>query len=169
MTLTDCFIRFLASRNKWLIPIWILALTSLWWLAYAPLRASVGLGIGLASYVILEAWFHEQMHIARWSPFHKTHKRHHDDPTPETGVPEAWVFWMYLVVTVFLMVSPVLSNMWLGLFTMLCAYEWVHFLCHCNYRPKTKRGWRIRVNHLKHHYYDETSRYEMIFPGRLQK
>lgn len=123
---------------------------------------------GIAAYAALERKFHRDMHEVRWSPFHQSHMRHHDKPTPETGVPYLWVQLMYVALAVCPLPER-LVGVRMGIFACLLAYEWVHFLCHCNYRPKTKMGWRIRVNHLKHHNHDPSSHYEMLFVGKPVK
>ncbi len=40
----------------------------------------------------------------------------------------------------------------------------VHFSCHCNYRPMTSWGWAVRTNHLKHHNLTTPDSYSMLFP-----
>jgi Fatty acid hydroxylase superfamily len=117
---------------------------------------------GILGYAIMERKFHRDMHELKWSPFHGSHMRHHDEPTPETGVPYLWVQAMFIAIAVCPMPYR-LTGFRMGVFACLLAYEWVHFLCHCNYRPKTKMGWRIRVNHLKHHNHDPDNHYGLLF------
>jgi len=108
------------------------------------------------------------MHINKLSPFYKTHKDHHNNPTPESGVPYTWIFLLYFSITSFLILLKLdyTINFWYGIFISLCAYEWIHFLCHCNYKPKTALGWIIRINHLKHHNFDSTKFYELMYVKR---
>lgn len=159
--------RFLLTLNGFLVPI---AGLSIYFLVRTfpeyPERCVPGLLIGLIGYRCLEWFFHYQMHVDKWSPFYESHHHHHNFPTPETGVPRWWVFVLYTTITLAVCRFPLFLAIWTGVLLMLCAYEWIHFLCHCNYKPKTKWGWKVRVNHLTHHNLDETTRYELLFPKR---
>ena len=125
----------------------------------------IGLVVGTLLYLILEAYTHRQMHVNPHSPFHHTHAAHHADPTPETGVPELWVFVVYvaLLLLAAYLQRPFFSGVYLSALTWLMGYEWVHYLCHCPYTPKTKVGWRIRINHNKHHKLDDARFYELLW------
>lgn len=134
--------------------------------AYKTLHpvSSIGVVLGLLTYSILEKKFHRDMHLQELSPFYKTHEKHHLNPTPETGCPELWMFGFYFFVSlsVFLFNGPFVSSFWFGISCMLFMYEFIHFLCHCPYKPKTRYGRRIKRNHLKHHYVSDRDNYEML-------
>lgn len=125
-----------------------------------------GFVIGTVFYRMSERYFHVQMHVNPRSPFYMLHTLHHQRPSPETSPPEYWTFAFYFAITISIALAgrPVISGIWLGVFNMLFWYEWIHFLCHCNYRPMTQYGWEIRINHLLHHNHDWDSHYEMLFP-----
>lgn len=158
-------LRFLGTLNGFLVPIGVACLYFLvTTFPNYPERCIAGLLIGTIGYRCFEWFFHYQMHNDKWSPFYHSHHHHHLHPSPETGVPRWWVFVLYSAITLVVCRFPLFLAIWTGVFYMLCAYEWIHFLCHCNYKPKTKWGWRVRINHLTHHNLDENSRYEMLFP-----
>lgn len=166
-SLLSCFIRFCKTTNVLMIPLVGFAI----YIATSSshhILMSVGVAAGVAAYYFLESKFHVDMHVKPLSPFFKTHEHHHENPTPETGCPEPWmfVFYFFVSMTIYSLATPILSGVWCGVAVMLFLYEWCHFLCHCNYKPKTKWGWAIRTNHLKHHNYDDTDFYEMIFVNR---
>jgi hypothetical protein len=160
-------LRFIRSRNVLMLAMLALVACdiSLTW------QYALGFAVGVLAYRLLETKFHRDMHESRWSPFRGAHKEHHDNPTPETGCPHYWVFAMYFAIDtgVSLISRPGLSGLWAGIFAMLFAYEVVHFVCHCRYRPRTEWGWRVRVNHLLHHRLDDSTRYELLFPKRASK
>lgn len=157
-------LRFIRSRNVLMLLLFVRAacnITLAW-------QYALGLVVGVLAYCLLETKFHRDMHESKWSPFHQSHKEHHDDPTPETGCPQYWLFAMYFVIsgTVTLISRPGLSGFWAGIVIMLLAYEIVHFACHCPYQPKTRWGWRVRINHNLHHRLDDSTYYELLFPKR---
>jgi len=159
-------IRFCKTLNVLFLPLVFWALVEVWVTAGWVLTP-IGLVLAVVAYYFSEALTHRQMHLSRWSPFYSSHWIHHQNPTPETGVPKDWLFMIYFLVMagVSYLERPVVSGMALGLVLMLGTYEWVHFLCHCRYRPKTRWGWRVRINHLQHHNFP-TTRYEMLFLKR---
>ncbi len=121
----------------------------------------------VAAWPVLE-WFFHRFLLHEWTflPFHFTHDRHHKTPTSATGLPDAWIITFYFAMTGFLWYFgfKYFSTANVAVLTMLTIYEFVHFSCHCNYKPLTKWGWAIRVNHLQHHRFDESKFYSMLFP-----
>jgi hypothetical protein len=104
-------------------------------------------------------------HEWSWTPFRKTHDRHHDEPTTETGLPDLWVIGVYFLNSLlFAFVGPGLYTAHATVLVMLSGYEFIHFSCHCNYEPKTWLGWIIRTNHLHHHKLNARSHYAMSLP-----
>lgn len=162
LPLTSHLFLFLKTRESNAIFLWFVLLYLNW---HNPALTIAGFLIGILAYTFFEEDMHRWMHTLKHSPFHKSHIRHHDHPSPETGVPDWWVFISYYCITfvMYYFQLKVMLSIWFGILTMLIAYEWVHYLCHCNYKPKTRIGWSIRVNHLLHHKHDSTTRYEMIF------
>ena len=132
---------------------------------YHPLLSISGFFLGFLAYYLLEVSFHRGMHENPYSPFYGPHQYHHTHPSPETGVPRWWTFGTYGIITLMIAFAfrPLIASTWLAILIMLTTYEWIHFLCHCNYRPRTKWGWRVRINHLQHHNLNSLSRYELLF------
>ena len=126
--------------------------------------SAFGVIIGALAYMFSEAFAHRYMHQPG-TIFYRSHTAHHAKKTPESGLPERWLYFAYLGIAIFLVSFnlPILQGVYLGLMVYLTTYEYIHFLCHCNYKPKTRLGWRIRVNHLKHHNHDEQQHFELMF------
>ncbi|MDZ4851217.1 MAG: sterol desaturase family protein [Pirellulaceae bacterium] len=122
----------------------------------------------VASWPLLEWIFHRfLMHEWTALPFHLTHDRHHRIPTAATGLPDTWIVVLYFFDTVLIwwIGLSYISTLNVAILFMLTAYEFVHFACHCNYKPMTAWGWKIRINHLQHHRLDESQGYSMLFPS----
>jgi hypothetical protein len=104
------------------------------------------------------------MHEFRWTPFRKTHDRHHAEPTTATGLPDGWVIAFYYINSfLFAFTTPGLFTAHCVVLAGLCFYEFVHFSCHTNYQPRTWYGFAVRANHLGHHGGAGQS-YLMLFP-----
>jgi hypothetical protein len=108
------------------------------------------------------------MHAWRHAPFYVSHRWHHWHPNAETGLPETKIIIGYYLLSAVLCAldRPILLSVWVAVLSMLVAYEFVHYSVHLNYRPKTRWGWCIRINHLQHHYHDSNARMSMLFPPR---
>ena len=121
----------------------------------------------VAGWPVYEWLFHRYL-LHEWTflDFHRTHTRHHDNPTADNGLPDTYVIIAYFVVTITLWFFSLdlLMTINEAVLAMLTLYEFVHFSTHLNYRPMTRYGWRVRTNHLKHHNLDEHSRFSMLFP-----
>lgn len=161
-SLSSCFYRFCRTKNVLMIP--LVVCSYLIALQHSFPLSLIGTLLGLSAYIALERYFHAQMHENEKSPFYTLHRIHHRAPSPENGCPEYWTFAFYFFVTlsIYLLHRPIIAGGWFGITYMLFWYEWIHFLCHCNYKPKTKYGWRIRRNHLRHHYVDSNTDHEML-------
>jgi hypothetical protein len=103
------------------------------------------------------------MHEFRWTPFRKTHDRHHAEPTTATGLPDGWVIAFYYINSfLFAFTTQGLFTAHCVILAGLCVYEFVHFSCHTIYQPRTWYGFAVRANHLGHH--GGTGSYSMLFP-----
>ncbi len=119
----------------------------------------------IGAWPILEYIFHRYlMHEWLWSPFNFTHERHHNTPTPETGLPDTWVIGLYYVLSYSLLYTT--SGLYTAYTVILCMllwYEFAHYACHTTYQSKTWWGFAIRANHLQHHQ-NRPHRYSLLFP-----
>ena len=50
---------------------------------------------------------------------------------------------------------PLWSTFLVGMFGIGVMFEWVHYLCHTSYRPKSRWFRRRKRHHLLHHYKNE--------------
>ena len=166
MTLKNIIVAFLSSRGGLIVLSAVVAVIARILLWPFTTRDWVIAGLIVALWPTFEyvahRWF---LHEWTWTPFRKTHDRHHDEPTTETGLPDTWVIGVYFLNSV------LCAFLWPGLYTahatvlvMLSVYEFIHFSCHCNYEPKTWWGWSVRVNHLQHHKLQSADRYAMSLP-----
>jgi hypothetical protein len=90
----------------------------------------------------------------------RKHRNHHLRPTsPELGITPLFILWLYLagVPVVWLLIAPPAQAM-TGtalFFSLALNYEWVHFLIHTAYVPRTRFYRRLWRNHRLHHYKNE--------------
>ena len=166
MTLKNVIVAFLSSRGGLIVLSAVVAVIAriLLWPLTTRDWVIAGLIVALWSTFeyIAHRWF---MHEWTWTPFRKTHDRHHDEPTTETGLPDAWVIGNYYLLSVaFAFATSGMYTAHATVLVMLSVYEFIHFSCHCNYEPKTWLGYAIRVNHLQHHKLQSAGRYAMSLP-----
>jgi hypothetical protein len=89
------------------------------------------------------------------------HRRHHRDPSnlPLVFMPlQAFFVGVPVVVTLWLSLAPTLGVALTGITTYSCAalhYEWVHYLVHTRYRPRSRLYARLWRNHRLHHFRSE--------------
>lgn len=91
----------------------------------------------------------------------KKHRAHHNEPwrIADVFIPTRTLLVSLPTATaVWFLVAPTWELAFGGLAfysTMTLVYEWVHFLVHTNYRPKTPILKRLRKNHRLHHFKHE--------------
>lgn len=89
------------------------------------------------------------------------HRRHHRDPSnlPLVFMPlQAFFVGVPVVVTLWLSLAPTLPVALTGITTYLSFalhYEWVHYLVHTRYRPRSRLYARLWRNHRLHHFRSE--------------
>lgn len=167
MTLCNLFLEFGKTQGGWIATSTVLA-----FVLRSSLQSPNTIDLLLAFLVVsswpLMEWIFHRFLMHEWTflPFHFTHDRHHVTPTAATGLPDAWIVAMYFANTIafWWFGLAYLSTLNAAILVMLVIYEFVHFSCHCNYKPITSWGWAVRVNHLQHHKLDETKGYSMLFP-----
>jgi len=167
MSLPQLILSFMLSPGGWITLSVILSVGLRLSLAPVGLIDIVLFVAIVAAWPLLE-WFFHRFLLHEWTvlPFHFTHDRHHKTPTSATGLPDAWIITFYFINSMVFWYFGMrwVSTLNVAVLTMLTVYEFVHFSCHCNYKPVTKWGWAIRVNHLQHHRFDESKFYSMLFP-----
>ena len=90
----------------------------------------------------------------------RSHRNHHLRPTsPELGITPLFILWLYVAgvpVVWLLMAPPAQALTGTALFFSLALnYEWVHYLIHTPYVPRTRLYRRLWRNHRLHHYKNE--------------
>jgi hypothetical protein len=91
----------------------------------------------------------------------RKHRAHHADPRvlPLVFIPwqvELWLLPSYVVIALFAFPSAATGATFLVAVTALMFnYEWVHYLVHSDYRPRTRAFRAVWRNHRLHHYKNE--------------
>jgi len=166
MKLRSLIVLFLRSRGGLIVLSAVVAVVARILLWPIGTRDLIIAGLIVALWPTFEYVAHRWVfHEWSWTPFRKTHDRHHDEPTTETGLPDLWVIAdYYLLSLAFAFATSGIYTAHATVLVMLSAYEFIHFTCHCNYTPKTWWGWSVRTNHLQHHNLQSADRYAMSFP-----
>jgi sterol desaturase/sphingolipid hydroxylase (fatty acid hydroxylase superfamily) len=90
----------------------------------------------------------------------RNHRNHHRNPwDPALGVTPPHITWLYLaglpgVWPLFLPIGPATTGMAIY-FTLALNYEWIHYLIHTAYVPRTWFYRRLWLNHRLHHFKNE--------------
>ncbi|MBZ0273044.1 sterol desaturase family protein [bacterium] len=162
---------------------WFLRMESARWLASAALVAfAVRLFLGPPAWgdlviplVILAAWPMQEwlihVYLLHFKPrviagrridplFARKHRAHHRDPKDYylIGIPRKIIIQGIVLNTVLWNVFAPTPLAFTGLaayFALATNYEWMHYLVHTTYQPKSKFYRRIWMNHRLHHYRNE--------------
>lgn len=90
----------------------------------------------------------------------RTHQVHHRNPwDPRTGLSPPFVLFLFCagVPLIWCLLFP-LRGAVLGIaitLTLILNYEWLHFLIHTSYRPRSWLYRRLWINHRLHHFKNE--------------
>ncbi|MET1006037.1 MAG: sterol desaturase family protein [Propionibacteriaceae bacterium] len=91
----------------------------------------------------------------------RKHRAHHADPRvlPLVFIPwqvELWLLPSYVVVALLAFPFQAAGATFLvGVGALMFNYEWVHFLVHSDYKPRTRAFRSVWRNHRLHHYKNE--------------
>jgi sterol desaturase/sphingolipid hydroxylase (fatty acid hydroxylase superfamily) len=91
----------------------------------------------------------------------RKHREHHADPRvlPLVFIPwqvELWLLPAYVVVAVLVFPSLAAGATFLvAVGALMFGYEWVHYLVHSDYRPRSRAFRAVWRNHRLHHYKNE--------------
>ena len=91
----------------------------------------------------------------------RKHRAHHADPRvlPLVFIPwqvELWLLPSYVVIALLAFPSQAAGATFLvAVGTLMFNYEWVHFLVHSDYKPRTRAFRAVWRNHRLHHYKNE--------------
>jgi hypothetical protein len=91
----------------------------------------------------------------------RKHRAHHEDPRvlPLVFIPwqvELWLLPSYVVLALLVFPGQAAGATFLvAVGALMFDYEWVHFLVHSDYRPRTRAFRAVWRNHRLHHYKNE--------------
>jgi hypothetical protein len=170
-TLRDCVRAFSSySSPRTLAGIVAVALATRLWLGSWSL-ADLAIAGGFALFWPLNEWL-IHVFILHWRPlqvggrtldFHtpKTHRAHHREPwrLDLVLIPLRVYSWAPLLIgAAWLALAPTTPQALTGIaihFALSLHYEWVHFLTHTRYRPRSRHYERLWRNHRLHHFKNE--------------
>jgi sterol desaturase/sphingolipid hydroxylase (fatty acid hydroxylase superfamily) len=157
---------FFKHGSNGVLGVGIIGVVALWAFgrfALSPLWIVVG---ALLFYLSEYSWHRFAFHAApsRWAWLrkmqHRLHYDHHAEPSRlDLLFLPAWFLIPNLIVTGAL-VSLVLGGartpaVVLGIMLAIFHYEWVHYLAHIPYQPRTSFGRWMKQYHLRHHFISE--------------
>lgn len=147
-----------------------------------PPRAADAIALaGVLAYWPFQEWFlhkyvlhFEPVRVGRFVidlPPARAHARHHETPhdlgqallpgwTIAVLIPVHLLFWKLVAPTRAVACTGVIC---LGAAAL--AYEWIHFVTHTGYRPKTRWFQEVKRRHLAHHYRDERRWFAFVVPA----
>jgi len=91
----------------------------------------------------------------------RKHRAHHADPRdlPLVFIPTlvlAWLLPAYVVLGWLVMPTAASAlTLLVSVYAIMFGYEWVHYLVHSDYRPRSRRFRHVWRNHRLHHYKNE--------------
>jgi 4-hydroxysphinganine ceramide fatty acyl 2-hydroxylase len=157
---------FFKHGSNGLLGVGVIGVVALWafgWFALPPLWIVVG---ALLFYLSEYSWHRFAFHArpSRWPWLrkmqHRLHYDHHAEPNRlDLLFLPAWFLIPNLVVTgalVYLVLGGVPTPaVLLGIMLAIFHYEWVHYLAHIPYSPRTRFGRWMKQYHLRHHFISE--------------
>jgi hypothetical protein len=105
----------------------------------------------------------------------RKHRAHHADPRvlPLVFIPwqvELWLLPSYVVVALLLFPAQAAGATFLvAVGALMFNYEWVHFLVHSDYRPRTRAFRAVWRNHRLHHYKNEHYWFTVTSSGTVDR
>ena len=101
----------------------------------------------------------------------RAHRKHHRNPRDlrYTVLPGSS---MLVLVPLHVLFWWSVTSSWAAALTGICAlgaaalfYEWIHFLCHAPYRPRSGYVRRVRAHHALHHFKNERYWHSFTVPA----
>ena len=148
--------------------------------AWAWGRVSLGLGeivLGALLFYLVEYGMHRFAFHAPPAPWtfvrklqHRLHYDHHSEPNRlDLLFLPLWFLVPNLLVTAALvglvLRAPAVASVMLGVMIAILHYEWVHYIAHIPYVPRTRAGRWIKQYHLRHHYISEKQGFGVSNPS----
>jgi hypothetical protein len=90
----------------------------------------------------------------------RKHREHHADPRrlPLVFIPwqvELWLLPAYVVIALVAFTTAAGATFLVTVGALMFGYEWVHYLVHSDYRPRSRAFRAVWRNHRLHHYKNE--------------
>ncbi len=90
----------------------------------------------------------------------RKHREHHCDPRvlPLVFIPwqvELWLLPSYVAVALLVFPQPAGATFMVAVTALMFGYEWVHYLVHSDYKPRSRAFRAVWRNHRLHHYKNE--------------
>jgi 4-hydroxysphinganine ceramide fatty acyl 2-hydroxylase len=157
---------FFKHGSNALLVVAILAIP-LWALLGGPRLSPLWIVVGALLFYLSEYSYHRFMFHAPPAPWawlrrlqHRLHYDHHAEPARlDLLFLPAWFLGPNLLITAALVylilgaaaVAPVMLGVMLAIF----HYEWVHYVAHIPYQPRSRFGRWMKQYHLRHHFISE--------------
>jgi sterol desaturase/sphingolipid hydroxylase (fatty acid hydroxylase superfamily) len=137
------------------------------WLAGAATLSPIEIVAGALLFYLSEYLMHRFAFHAPPAPWpflrklqHRLHYDHHAEPTRlDLLFLPLWFLVPNLLITAALVASifgvAAVAAILLGVMLAMLHYEWVHYLAHIPYRPRTPFGRWMKQYHLRHHFISE--------------
>ena len=136
-------------------------------LAGAARLSPIEILLGAALFYLVEYAMHRFAFHAppiRWTMLrkmqHRLHYDHHVEPSRlDLLFLPLWFLAPNLLLTAVLvglvLGTPVVASVMLGVMLAILHYEWVHYVAHIPYSPRTRVGRWMKQYHLRHHFISE--------------
>jgi sterol desaturase/sphingolipid hydroxylase (fatty acid hydroxylase superfamily) len=126
----------------------------------------------VATYWPLQEWIlHKSvLHGKRDDFITRAHERHHQDPLDMRATllpPLLIAILIPLHVVLWVAFAPTKAIACTGIASLGAAalsYEWIHFLTHAAYRPRTRWFARVKRHHMAHHQRDPQRWFAFVVP-----
>src|SRR5579872_2978374 len=157
---------FFRHGSNGLLAAGVVAIAALWMLGWIALSVAwIALG-ALLFYLNEYTWHRFVFHArpSRWAWLrkmqHRLHYDHHAEPNRlDLLFLPAWFLVPNLIVNAVVLAlifgAARVPALLLGIMLGLLHYEWVHYLAHIPYQPRTAFGRWMKQYHLRHHFISE--------------
>ncbi|HYC24460.1 MAG TPA: sterol desaturase family protein [Roseiarcus sp.] len=159
-------VTFLRHGSNGFLVVWVLVLVALGLLGLATLSV-FWVAVGALLFYLSEYSFHRFAFHARPSRWtwlrrmqHRLHYDHHAEPNRlDLLFLPIWFLVPNLildgVIITLIVGAERLPAVLLGIGLAILHYEWVHYVAHIPYQPKTASGRWMKQYHLRHHFISE--------------
>jgi hypothetical protein len=140
-------------------------------MAYWPVQEWVLHRFLLHARKLRVSFFDASRHVEFQTAAARAHQKHHDSPLdPKLTLLPTMTIALLIPVHIVLwkLIAPSRGIACTGVMCLGAAalsYEWIHFLTHTAYRPKTAWFAKVKKRHLAHHFRDSTRWFAFAVPA----